>query len=85
MMTKMESKSIGGILELINEIQDDSTVPRNIKEKLAVCCNALNGESEVSIRIDKVRAILEEVSEDVNLDTFTRTQIWSISSMLERI
>jgi uncharacterized protein (UPF0147 family) len=85
MMTKLADKKIEGVLELIAELQDDSSVPRNVKDKLQSCVNALQEECSFSLRIDKVRHTLEDISEDSNMQSYTRTQIWNISSHLEKL
>ncbi|MBU0461926.1 MAG: UPF0147 family protein, partial [Nanoarchaeota archaeon] len=38
---------------------------------------------ELSIRINKALSELDEISDDTNLQAYTRTQIWNIASMLE--
>lgn len=85
MMTKMFSQKIVDMISLLEEIQDDSTVPRNVKDKLQLCSSALQDDIEVSLKVDKVRHALEAVSEDSNLQSYTRMQIWNISSMLEKL
>ncbi len=85
MMTKILSQKIADMISLLEEIQDDSTVPRNVKDKLYICSSALQDDTEVSLKVDKVRHALEAVSEDSNLQSYTRMQIWNISSMLEKL
>lgn len=85
MLTRTVDQKIADMIELITELQDDSTVPRNVKDKLVLCLDCLQEGCEMSLRIDKVRGVLEEVSEDANLQSYTRTQIWNITSMLERL
>ncbi len=85
MMTKMFSQKIVDMISLLEEIQDDSTVPRNVKDKLQLCSSALQDDIEISLKVDKVRHALEAVSEDSNLQSYTRMQIWNISSMLEKL
>ncbi len=85
MMTKMLSQKIADMISLLEELQDDSTVPRNVKDKLQLCSSALLDDIEVSLKVDKVRHALEAISDDSNLQSYTRTQIWNISSMLEKL
>ncbi len=85
MMTKMLSQKIADMINLLEELQDDSTVPRNVKDKLQICSSALQDNIEVSLKVDKARHALEAISGDSNLQSYTRTQIWNISSMLERL
>jgi len=37
------------------------------------------------IRINKALHELEEIADDINLQPFTRTQLWNIVSILEKI
>lgn len=85
MMTKMVSEKIADMISLLEELQEDSTVPRNVKDKLQFCSAALQDDSEVSLKIDKVRHALEAVSDDSNLQSYARTQIWNIASLLEKL
>ncbi len=85
MMTKILSQKITDMISLLEEIQDDSTVPRNVKDKLQLCSSALQDDIEISLKVDKVRHALEAISEDSNLQSYARTQIWNISSMLEKL
>jgi len=85
MITKMADKKISNIIGLLVELQEDSAVPRNVKSRLQFCSNVLQEDSEVSLRIDKVRLALEDISEDSNLQSYTRTQLWNIASILEKL
>ena len=75
------------VVEFISELEDDHNVPRNIKAKLADIMKRLKSASqqELSLTINKLLCDLDDISNDANLDSFTRQQIWSISSMLEAI
>jgi len=85
-MSKTEScEVLNETFEYINELREDSTVPKNIRKKLDEITEILkNQELEVSLRIDKVVFILDEMNEDSNVPVFTRTQIWNLVSMLSR-
>ena len=41
--------------------------------------------SEISIKISKALNDLDEIADDVNLQPYTRTQIWNVVSILEKI
>lgn len=75
------------VVEFISELEEDSNVPRNIKAKLGDIMKQLKGsnENELSLTINKLLSDLDDISNDANLDSFTRQQIWSITSMLEGI
>ncbi len=71
------------VVEALTEIQEDNTVPRNIKERIKNVRFILDEDTEMSIKINKSLHELEEISEDTNILPFTRTQIINISSLLE--
>ncbi|MBW2964406.1 UPF0147 family protein [Candidatus Woesearchaeota archaeon] len=78
---------VQNIVEALEELFNDNTVPRNIKskvEEVISCLKDQNGE-EMSIKINKALTVLDEISDDTNLQSYTRTQIWNIASMLEMI
>ncbi|MBI2664266.1 UPF0147 family protein [Candidatus Woesearchaeota archaeon] len=85
MMTKIVSEQITSMLGVLEELQSDNAIPRNVKDKLTFCSSALQEECEISIRVDKVRHALEEISDDTNLEPYARTQLWSIASILEKL
>ena len=45
----------------------------------------LNGETETQIKVSKALNELEEIADDVNLKSYTRTQVWNVVSALEKI
>ena len=79
-------ENLNELIEMIIELTEDSSVPRNVKSKLKSINSILTDESrEKNISINEAKDILAEISEDQNLQTFSRTQLWNISSMLEEI
>ena len=79
-------ENLNELIEMITELSEDSSVPRNVKDKLKSINSILTDESrEKNISINEAKDILAEISEDQNLQTFSRTQLWNISSMLEEI
>lgn len=79
------SDDIKSVIESIEGIQADATMPKNIKGKFTEIINILKGNEEKSIRISKALDKIEEIADDSNLHPYTRTQIWNISSMLEAL
>ncbi len=73
------------ILELIQQIAEDRTVPRNIRSSCEECIKILQSEQENSIKINAVVSILDEVTNDPNIPMYTRTQVWNIVSLLESL
>ncbi len=74
------------VLDILSEISEDYTVPKNIREKCKKISSILKStEEETRVNVDKALQIMDEISEDQNIPMYTRTQIWSIASILESI
>jgi len=80
----MINMDISEINRLLDEISEDRTVPRNVRNMIAEAKSHLNNEKDdIAVRISGAISILDEVSNDTNIPIYTRTQIWNIVSMLE--
>ncbi|MBL7056205.1 UPF0147 family protein [Candidatus Woesearchaeota archaeon] len=82
---KVEGEEISSVIDLLDELKEDSTVPKNVRVKIDGMISNLNGDVETQIKVSKVLSELEVISEDVNLQSYTRTQIWDIVSLLEKV
>ena len=79
------NQEISSIIEVLQELQEDQSVPRNVKEKLQITMNALKEDNDLKINVNKALHELDEIANDPNLQAYTRTQIWNIVSLLEKI
>jgi len=59
-------EEIESVIEILQELQEDGSVPKNIKEKIDITIKALEEKSEISIRVNKALHELEEISDDPN-------------------
>jgi uncharacterized protein len=80
-----QSEQVTGIIEALTELNSDSSVPKNVKSKIAEIIALLNKSDDLSIRINKALNLLDDISDDNNIQTYSRTQIWNIVSMLETV
>ena len=80
-----QEETITEIIEVLSELLDDVTVPRNIKTKVQSLIDALKGADDITLKVSKVLHELESVGDDINLQPYTRTQLFNIISMLEKI
>ena len=76
-----------GILELVetlSQIEQDESVPKNVRLKLQSAMTALqeSGKDD-KIKANKALQALDEVSDDPNIPPYLRPQIWNVCSMLE--
>jgi len=71
-------------MEILENILQDPSVPRNIKNACEQALERLRKEEEkLHIRIGAAINLLDELSQDPNLPFHTRTQIWEVASLLE--
>ena len=81
----MSEEKVQNIVEYLDEMKSDSTVPRNVKSKMDEVILILNDDSDLSMRIDKAVHIFDKLNDDVNIDSFTRTQLWNVVSLIEAL
>ena len=80
----MEQQENTGIVTMLSELKDDTTVPKNVRFKIEYIINVLNDKTKKEINVSKALNELEEIADDVNLQSYTRTQIWNAISDLEK-
>lgn len=73
------------VINSLSEIQEDATVPRNVRTKIEAIISSLKEETEISIKVSKALNELDEIASDINLQAYTRTQIWNVISALEKM
>ena len=81
---KMDDKEIEDVIGILNELQEDITVPKNVRIKIEKIINSLKEYTKLPIKINKALNDLDEIAADVNLQPYTRTQIWNVISVLEK-
>ncbi len=78
--------ALEGIVEALKDLKTDNTVPKNIRLKVDGIIQTLkDNSSDLDMKISKVQQELDEISEDSNIQAYTRTQIWNITSLLETL
>ena len=81
----MGQKAIESIEPALKELREDATVPKNVKLKIEKVIGILRKNSEITIKVSKALNELEEVADDVNLQSYTRMQVLNVISALEKI
>jgi len=81
----MSEEKIKEIIDALSELSTDLAVPKNIKNKINQMIEILKDDSDLSIRVNKVLNGLDEISDDTNMQAYTRIQILNIVSLLETI
>ena len=71
-------------LAILDDLRDDSTLPKNVRSTIASIIDMLNDESiDISIRVDKAMLELEQISSDTNIQSYSRTMLYQVTSNLE--
>jgi uncharacterized protein len=73
------------IIQALTNLKEDEGVPKNVRSKIDTIISELKDPSDLSTKVGKSLHNLDEISEDLNLPPFIRTQIWNVSSMLEKL
>ncbi len=74
------------IREIIAELAQDRKIPRNVRAVLEDAVKELENDSlPEKTRVNTVITMLDEISNDPNLQPFSRTEIWNVVSMLEMV
>ncbi|MBS3163001.1 UPF0147 family protein [Candidatus Woesearchaeota archaeon] len=74
------------LIEELNAILDDESMPKNVRSKIEVAICALQDCSvEESLRANKAIQELDDVSDDPNMPSYVRSQLWTIISQLETL
>lgn len=71
------------VIAALRELEQDGQVPKNIKATIVNTIKALEQDGEMSIKVSRALQQLEQLTEDNNMQAYTRTQIFNIVSLLE--
>lgn len=70
-------------IELIDDVVNDTSVPKNIRKTLGEARQRLQGPDELNVKVSAAIYLIESVSDDINMPSHARTQIWAVISALE--
>ena len=84
--SKMKTEEyINKVVVELKELLEDTSVPKNVKESIERVIKILEENGDMSLKINKALNGLDEIADDINMQSYTRTQIWNIVSMLEKV
>ena len=74
------------IITILDQLNEDTSVPRNIRRGAVECKERLRKKSEaLDVRTASAIFKLEEMANDPNIPLHGRTLIWNIISQLEQV
>jgi uncharacterized protein (UPF0147 family) len=81
---KKEKSNLDEVFMALDELNDDTTVPRNVRQKLGEVRIILEADDH-SLGVSKALNELEFISGDTNMEAYTRTQVLRVISLLENV
>jgi uncharacterized protein (UPF0147 family) len=83
---KENKESMKEAIDTLNQIVASSSTPKTIKKSISDLINDLeNEEYALSVRAANTISLLDDVTQDPNLPSYVRTQLWQAVSKLESI
>ncbi|HKZ88976.1 MAG TPA: UPF0147 family protein [Thermoplasmata archaeon] len=74
------------ILEVLDQISEDTSVPRNIRRGATDAKTRLTKKDEaLDLRVTSAIMIMDDLANDPNIPLHGRTLIWNIISQLETV
>ncbi len=80
----MTDDRIVQIYSLLDELEEED-ISSFLRERFSLIRTMLSSSDSLSLRIDRVRSILDELDEESDIDSFIRSQLWRISVCIESL
>ena len=79
-------ESMKGAIDTLNQITSSNSTPKTIKKSITdLVANLNNTEYSLSVRAANTISLLDDVTQDPNMPSYVRTQLWQAVSKLESI
>ena len=75
--------SIDEIQDLLQLLLQDTSISKNVRVIIDEIAEELKDEKQLPLKINSALQKVEDLSLDPNLSTYARTQIWSLTTLLE--
>ena len=77
--------SVQDIVDLMNEMIEDQSAPKNLKARLQNIISILKTDESLSMRLNKASHALDEIASNNDIDSYTRTQLLGVVGALETV
>ena len=78
-------KELQQVFFALCELEQDSSLPKNVKLTLENVKKFLNEDCELQMKISRALCEIEELTQKSNVQSYTRTQLFNIVSILESL
>jgi len=83
---KEYEERVGQALNVLGDISEDTTTPRNIRRAAKNAMQVLQTtEYTPAVRASNAVSVLDEILQDPNMPPYTRVKLWNVMSLLEAI
>jgi len=83
---KENKESMKEAIDTLNQIVTSSSTPKTIKKSISdLIKNLTEEDSALSVRAANTISLLDDVTQDPNMPSYVRTQLWQAVSKLESI
>lgn len=84
-MDERIKKGLKEAIEIMREIIEDRTVPRNIRKTVSDALEKVDKNKPTTVDCSMAIYLLDDISNDINMPAYTRTSIWTAISRLESV
>lgn len=85
-MDKELEARVQTIIDLMDPVLEDHTVPRNIRRAVSEGKEKISEKTDdLSVQVSTALYLLDEIANDINMPMHARSGIWNIISELERL
>jgi uncharacterized protein (UPF0147 family) len=79
-------ESMKEAIDTLNQIASSNSTPKTIKKAITdLIANLSSQEHSLSVRAANTISLLDDVTQDPNMPSYVRTQLWQAVSKLESI
>ena len=79
-------ESMKEAIDTLNQITSSNSTPKTIKKSITdLIADLSNPEHSLSVRAANTISLLDDVTQDPNIPSYVRTQLWQAVSKLESI
>ena len=83
---QQNKESMKEAIETLNQIALSGSTPKTIKKSITdLIADLSNEENSLSVRAANTISLLDDVTQDPNMPSYVRTQLWQAVSKLESI
>ncbi|MFH1649275.1 MAG: UPF0147 family protein [Candidatus Woesearchaeota archaeon] len=84
-MNTIPKNPIEEAIEVLAMLQEDNSISKNMRVKFNSLVQTLQTSDDVQLNVTKVLEELDDLSQNINIQPFIRTQIWNLTSILESL